>query len=230
MRTRRARGLCVARVCAVGAWLCGTDCCAAHASCSLSDLLFETRYAAQVFDWQNAVFLLFMPLMLALATFTFKALFGSSGNVRLHDIFKNAGDMHEVYKDWNTRGSQHDLIVAGANMGTDDAGAATETEQAAVTRDEAREGADRPGDLEMTQLTASLDITGGSCGVGGGGGGGAAADPTSSTEEETVVVITSSHPTDVDPRNVAVMISVSSLIISLGFVCWSALSDFVVTY
>jgi len=43
-----------------------------HTSCYLKDLLFETKYAAQIFDWQNAVFLLFMPLLLALATFTFR--------------------------------------------------------------------------------------------------------------------------------------------------------------
>ena len=144
-----------------------------HTSCSLKDLLFETKYAAQIFDWQNAVFLLFMPLLLALATFTFRyvcvsrsllllfkvyftpqlglfllfmpllalatfifryaannkalslctrslfdacaylrALFGSSGNVKLDDVFKNAGDMQKMYRDWTIRGSQ------GAEMTT----------------------------------------------------------------------------------------------------------------
>ena len=43
------------------------------------------------------------------------------------------------------------------------------------------------------------------------------------------VIHTSSHPTDVDPRNVAVMISLSAYILSMGMVCWAAISDFVDT-
>ena len=39
-------------------------------SCSLNDLLWETKFVAQLFDWQNAVFLLFMPVYpLALVLF-----------------------------------------------------------------------------------------------------------------------------------------------------------------
>jgi hypothetical protein len=74
-------------------------------SCSLSDLLFETQYAAQLFDWQNAVFLVFMPLMLGIATLGFRATYGASGAIKLDQVFKKAGDMHDAFEGWGTQRS-----------------------------------------------------------------------------------------------------------------------------
>jgi len=47
--------------------------------CSLRDLLFDTQFIAQVFDWQNAVFLLFFPLMLLISSVIFRLTFKAFG-------------------------------------------------------------------------------------------------------------------------------------------------------
>eukprot|EP00277_Geminigera_cryophila_P040081 CAMPEP_0173112566 /NCGR_PEP_ID=MMETSP1102-20130122/46147_1 /TAXON_ID=49646 /ORGANISM="Geminigera sp., Strain Caron Lab Isolate" /LENGTH=701 /DNA_ID=CAMNT_0014013767 /DNA_START=108 /DNA_END=2213 /DNA_ORIENTATION=- len=119
--------------------------------------------------------------------------------------------MHDAYHAWgsNSRGQLLPVEVSGGNMGTDEV---TE-EQTDVdlfasnitgldaTPDVGPQG---KGDLEMATLTgASLNAT---------------------LEH---VVMTSTHPTDIDPRNLAVMISLSAFIISTGMVCWAAISDFV---
>ena len=217
--------------------------------CSLGDLLFDTRYAAQLFDWQvslahscvcgkmgvlttsfvqNAVFLFFMPVMLGIAAFVFGATYSSSGDLKLKDIFDkagaclraacasrslsatlcpcarayahicmHAGDMNKVYADW---GSPVGLpqTVSGENMGND-----------GIERDSARTSPE--GETEMAMLRATPEGT---------------ADPSQIETGQDEQLRTSSHPTDVDPRNIAVMISLSAFIISIGMVCWAAISDF----
>jgi len=177
-------------------------------SCSLPDLLFSTHFAAQIFDWQNAVFLLFMPLMLGVATLVFHATFRSSGDVKLASIFKKAGDMHQSFENWGTMKMLPIEQVSGGNMGQHD-----EVEEEYPEIDtivaptvEDLQVAPIKGDLEMASMKRPSD-----------GG---------NTSLEHVTV-TSTHPTDIDPRNLAVMISLSAFIISTGMVCWAAISDFV---
>lgn len=179
-----------------------------YCSCSLIDLLFNTSYAAQIFDWQNAVFLCFFPIMLGLAALIHRLTYSSSGDVTLGDVFKKAGDMHVAFADWGTEASLSQFTeapdgaqVAGSNMGQEDGDEIVETaaDTQGSKRDAARAEAATERDVEMTPI-----VTG--------------AMP---------VKHTSTHPTDVDPRNIAVMITLSAFIISVGMICWAAISEFV---
>jgi hypothetical protein len=164
-----------------------------HLSCSLRDLLFDTNYAAQIFDWQNAVFLCFFPLMLGIATLVLRLTYGSSGEATLKDIMDKAGDMHKTFADW---GSSANLAqqVSGGNMGTEDeVGGDIES-----SSDPAPPHVEDPMEIEMGQSSS-----------------------------DQMELHTSSHPTDIDPRNLSVMITLSAFIISIGMIGWAAISEFV---
>lgn len=61
--------------------------------CSLSDLLFNAQYIVQLFDWQNAVFLCFYPLMLFVAATIFRTTFKGFGAKDLDGTIRNAGGL-----------------------------------------------------------------------------------------------------------------------------------------
>ena len=61
--------------------------------CSLSDLLFNAMYIAQLFDWQNAVFLCFYPMMLFVAATIFRTTFKGFGAKDLDETIRNAGEL-----------------------------------------------------------------------------------------------------------------------------------------
>ena len=73
-------------------------------------LLALATFAFKYADNSNALALCIESLFDACANL--RALFGSSGSVKLEEVFKNAGDMQNIYRDWDTRGSQ------GAEMTT----------------------------------------------------------------------------------------------------------------
>jgi uncharacterized membrane protein YjfL (UPF0719 family) len=113
-------------------------------------------------------------------------------------------------------------LLQGSSFGHDDAGTADDIEMSEppsaqpVVRDDARIGASGgPVAREMKDLASDeMDDKNGS----------------SETRIGQVQLHTSSHPTDVDPRNLSVMISLSAFIISIGMVCWASISEFVDTY
>ena len=48
----------------------------------------------QLFDWQNAVFLLFFPLMLLISTLIFRQTFKALGAKDLGEVMDNVGELH----------------------------------------------------------------------------------------------------------------------------------------
>jgi hypothetical protein len=116
--------------------------------------------------------------------------------------------------------------MQGAGFGNENANAEDDIEMSAnasstpgppVTQDEAHiAGSGGPIAVEMTTTSSGMMDVG--------------KDHSQDAQPAQVQLHTSSHPTDVDPRNLSVMISLSAFIISTGMVCWASISEFVDTY
>ena len=183
-----------------------------------------------------------MPLLLLIATFIFRVTYRASGNVKLEDIFsKKAGDLNQIYKNWSNQAafdaslrnvgqntimgtisgntnhpppmytsallSSQEGRVSGTNMGHEDDVEVMplETPEASTPANISRAAARAGEGVEMTDVGESSAML----------------DPSQ------VPLHTSTHPTDVDPRNIAIMINLAAFIISMGMVCWASISDFV---
>lgn len=172
------------------------------------------RPKEQLFDWQNAVFLLFFPLMLLISTLIFRQTFKALGAKDLGEVMDNVGELHHdtpmPYYPQQQRPTpalvpvpMMPVVAAPAAAG----GASGEGNRVIYARPmEGQMPSTYAWETGMPHRPAGQMLSGFAFGY--------------NARHDFVA------STAIDRRNISVMISIGGFIYSIGLIGWASIADF----